>query len=171
PRQAAVSFGTSTQLLDLETGKNLGQRMWQPGGINHMAWHPQGDLLVVSANDRKIYIWNPETGRQTVVLEGLKNAGLWTTFNRTGDVLVSSGWEWTLRFWHPRTGKQLFSTSGSMTAPCFAPGDRQIAAGVAKPDGEGLDGLWDVAGPREYRTLVNDLSSGRPPEQPVSNEQ
>src|SRR5262249_39543038 len=101
-------------------------------------------------------------------LEGFKNGGIFSTFNRTGDLLVSSGWEGRLRFWHPRSGKQVFDAPGDLLAHCFRPDRHQIAAWVRGPTDRGR-GLWEVAAPREYRTLVHDPVPGRSPEMTVGS--
>jgi serine/threonine protein kinase/WD40 repeat protein/tetratricopeptide (TPR) repeat protein len=161
PQQVALVFGNSVQLFDLKSGQKVGKRMDHPTAVNHLAWHPRGDLLAASVNQSKIYLWDSETCQQTAVLEGLKNNGISSSFHPTSDLLVSTGWEGMLRLWHTRTGKQLLSTRGILTGSGFSTDGDQLAAKITMTRHE--TGLCETAPPLEYRTLVADPVPGQQP--------
>ncbi len=161
PQQVALVSGNSVQLFDLKSGQKMGKRMDHPAAVNHLAWHPRGDLLAASVNQSKIYLWDAETCRQTAVLEGLKNNGISSTFHPTSDLLVSMGWEGMLRLWHTRTGKQLLSARGILTGSEFGTDGNQLAAQLTLARHE--TGLCEIAPPLEYRTLVAHPVPGQQP--------
>ena len=154
-RQLAVSCETSVEIRDLDTGKVL--ELPIPVITDRLAWHPDGKTLAVVGNDQRIYLWDVAAGKQTLVLEGIRNAGIEIAFNPSGDLLASTGWDGILRLWDPLTGHQLFSmTSLGLGPPRFSD-DRTLAGYV--PDGK--LGLWEIAVGGEYRTLVRASAAGR----------
>jgi hypothetical protein len=152
----AMRLGNRLQIYDLEREQKLGEDLVHPARVSSWSWDPDGRSLAAACDNAKIYAWDLATRRSTAVLEGCRNGGITVAFNRTGDLLLSWGWEGMLRFWHPRTGKQVFSTPGTMRAHSFSPDDRHIAATISDSSGERASRLWEVAGFREYRTLVHD---------------
>jgi serine/threonine protein kinase/WD40 repeat protein len=150
----AIAAGTVIQVRDLESGKVLIQ-MTQSAGTGYgsfgLAWHPDGNTLAVEGDDRKIHLWNVNTGKPDRLLEGHTDYGLRFAFNHAGNLLASSSWDGTLRLWDPHTGRQLFSKPcGYVTCRRFSRDDRLLAAEV---NGRKLQ-LWEIAPGREYRTLV-----------------
>ncbi|HMC65742.1 MAG TPA: hypothetical protein VKI65_12450, partial [Gemmataceae bacterium] len=155
-RQLAVSCNTSVEIRDLDTGKVVAD-LQHKVAAHQLAWHPSGKTLAVVGDDSRIYLWHVPTGKQTLVLEGIRNGGVNIAFNHAGDLLASTGWEGMLRLWDPKTGKQLFSTMSWSIFPRFSPDDRLLAADIR--DGKVV--LWEVAACREYRTLVRAAAAGK----------
>jgi len=155
-RQLAVSCGASVEIRDLETGTVVD--LPNPVIADNLAWHPDGKTLAVVGNDRRIYLWDVPAGKQTLVLEGIRNGGIEIAFNHSGDLLASTGWDGILRLWDPLTGHQLFSATwpGLGGPPRFSLDDRLLAGSV--PDGK--LGLWEIAAGGEYRTLVRAAAAG-----------
>ncbi len=155
--QLAVSCGTSVEIRDLDTGKVLANLL-NPVIAHALAWHPEGNTLAVVGNDSRIYLWDVAAGKQTLVLEGIRNGGIEIAFNHSGDRLASIGWDGIRRLWDPLTGKLLFSTTSQGPSPArFSLDDRLLAGYV--PDGK--LGLWEIAAGGEYRTLVRAAAAGR----------
>jgi WD40 repeat protein len=155
----AVSCDTSVEIRALDTGKVVAD-LQGPVAPNDLAWRPDGKTLAVVGSDSRIYLWDVAAGKQTLVLEGLRNAGITIAFNHAGDLLASTGWEGKLRLWDPRSGKQLFSTPSWMSSgaiPRFSPDDRLLAADIR----DDKLGLWEVAAGGEYRTLVRAAAVGK----------
>ena len=154
-RQLAVSCATGIRVYDLETVR-IQADLRQKTGVEGAAWHPDGKTLAVVGGDSRIYLWDVALGKQTHVLEGCRNRGIWIGFNHAGDLLASGGWEGVLRLWDPRTGQQLFSMPASTDA-LFSLDDRLLAY-------DGRDnklGLWEVAAGAEYRSLVRAAAAGK----------
>jgi serine/threonine protein kinase/WD40 repeat protein len=154
--QLAVSCMPAVQVRDVDTGGVVADLL-HPALGDTFAWHPDGKTLAVTGSDCRIYLWDVESAKQTLVLEGTRNGGINLAFNHSGDLLASVGWDWMLRLWNPRTGKQIFSTPSQWLAtPRFSPDDRLLA-------GDRSDdklGLWVVAAGGEYRTLSRTPAAG-----------
>jgi eukaryotic-like serine/threonine-protein kinase len=121
------------RVVDVDTGKIVAEKA-QPGGVAWAAWHPEGRLLAVSNHDRKIYLWDTQTGQLALPpLEGHKNDGIMVQFNRAGDRLVSNDWSNILRLWDVRTGRQLLAQPAGGTCLHFSPDDALLAADLGFP--------------------------------------
>jgi eukaryotic-like serine/threonine-protein kinase len=156
-RRLAVACGNAVEIRDLDTGKAVA--LPHPVQPWHLAWHPDGKTLAVACYDARIYLWDVAAGKQTLVIEGLRNGGIKIAFNHAGDLLASAGWDGMLRLWDPRTGKQLFGTMSPLpnATPRFSPDDCFLAGDCR----DGQLGLWEVAAGREYRTLVRAAAAGK----------
>ena len=81
-----------------------------PAHVFHLAWNPRRpNLLAAGVEDNTIRIWDVDTGRQTLTLEGDSYNGLVVAFHPGGELLASRGWNSVLRLWDIRTGRQLLS--------------------------------------------------------------
>jgi eukaryotic-like serine/threonine-protein kinase len=155
-RQLALSCDTSVEIRALDTGEVVAD-LRGPVAPTYLAWRPDGKTLAVVGSDSRIYLWDVAAGKQTLVIEGIRNAGVAIAFNHAGDLLASTGWEGKLRLWDPQTGKQLFSTVSGIEVPRFSPDDRLLSC-------DGRDGklrLWEVAAGGEYRTLLRAADAGK----------
>ncbi len=161
-RQLAVATAVSgrpvVQVLDLETGKAIAE-LPHSETIFEVAWHPGGKLLAVpcQGEDGRIYLWDVARRAPQSVLEG--GPAVRIAFNRAGNLMASSCWDKKLRLWDVRTGKQVFSVPGSPVEMRFSADDCLL---VGEARGRTVR-LWEVAGGREYRTLVRGpLLPGKP---------
>jgi serine/threonine protein kinase/WD40 repeat protein len=154
-RLALVSgFSGSVHVLDAESGRVLAQ-LDNPASVFSLAWNPrQPNLLAAGVEDGTIRIWDVDTGRQTVTLEGDSYNGLAVAFHPDGDLLASRGWRAVLRLWDIRTGRQILSIPSPWLPELrFASdGSRLSAHGAA-----GRAGILEVSYQNECRSLVREL--------------
>src|SRR5262249_33922982 len=121
------------------------QQDHSPAG-SEVAWHPSGRLLAAAA-DKRVFLWNVDTGKPHAILTGHHNAVTDCSFNHAGDVLASTGWAGTTWLWDPIAGKELVSIPGHFLQ--FSADDRFLAYAVWQTE----VGIWEVARGRECRTL------------------
>jgi WD40 repeat protein len=157
-RWVAVAHDTSVEIRDLNTGEVVAA-LKTSIGVNSLAWNPDGKTLGVGSYDRRIYLWNTESGTPPLILGGINNGGIHIAFNHAGNLLASTGWEGQLRLWDARTGMQLFVTQSSLAVtPRFSRDDGMLAGYLQ----DGTIGIWEVAaGTAEYRTLLHHPQEGR----------
>jgi hypothetical protein len=106
----AVACGVEVRLYDVQSGALLSPRFTNSNGVSAVAWNPDGRRLAIDCFERKLVLWDSETGQQlTLPYEGLTRDGLSLRFNSTGDRLLSADWKGLLRVWDAGTGKQLFN--------------------------------------------------------------
>jgi serine/threonine protein kinase/WD40 repeat protein/Tfp pilus assembly protein PilF len=146
----ATVYETSVTVRDLETGAVVREFSfpYQPWPTAH--WDPTGKVLAVYGGDPAIRLWDWRTGKELDRLEGLKGGGVIFAFNPQGNLLASSGWDGRLRLWDWRLGQQVLNFPLNCSSLQFSPDGHRLAL----PNGN----LWEVADPREYRTLTCDPS-------------
>jgi serine/threonine protein kinase/WD40 repeat protein len=102
--------GWTCDVVDAETGV-IRRSIPQSAKMGMIAWSPDGAALAVSI-DRRIYLWEVDTGVRKSVLEGPTNNGLTVAFDPTGTLLASNGWEHRLRLWDIAMSRQILSVTG-----------------------------------------------------------
>jgi serine/threonine protein kinase/WD40 repeat protein/Tfp pilus assembly protein PilF len=116
----AISSEVACQVLDLDTGA---VSVDLPKG-GYLDWHPDGHILAVCAQDKKIYLLDYRTGRQIMPpLEGHKLGGVFCRFNHTGAWLVSNDFTGLIRLWDTRTGHELLRQESGWFLPQFSRDD------------------------------------------------
>ena len=128
--------------------------------MSAVAWNPDGRRLAIDCFERKIVLWDSETGQQLIPpYEGLFHSGLTLRFNSTGDRLLSADWSGLLRVWDAGTGKQLFNMPvndlGNWPGwhwPSFCCDDQCL---VGRSTGDTIKLLRFAPG-REHRILIAD---------------
>jgi COMPASS component SWD3 len=65
--------------------------MEHTGGINDVAWNPQGNYLATASDDLTARIWDAESGKCLVTLAGHTNYVFCCRFNPVGHILVRLG--------------------------------------------------------------------------------
>src|SRR5262249_38675698 len=112
------------RLFDLESGQLLSslrhapaddrpRRHHEPGGIEAVAWHPDGELLATACHDHKIYVWDWVAARQRSVLSGHSWEVADVAYSHSGNLLASYGHDKTVRLWDHRTGALLLTIPGA----------------------------------------------------------
>jgi serine/threonine protein kinase/WD40 repeat protein len=151
--QLAVCSGPQIHVLDLD-GRPKIAPLSHPNNMTAVSWSSDGRLLIAACWDGQAYVWDVASGKNLAVCKGHGGGGLnHAAFSRRGDLLVTAARE-TTQLWDPRTGKELLSADGLATD--FSRDDRWLGLGVFGAD----VGRWEVALPREYRSLHSHPSEG-----------
>jgi eukaryotic-like serine/threonine-protein kinase len=115
----------------------------QPGAVYAVAIARDGKTLASAGSDKIVRLWNAETLKQKLPLEGHAGPVYGLSFNQAGDRLASAGWDGTIRVWDPAAGKLLHSwecRSGDIWTIAFAPTGTTLATGAQ----DGTVKLWDA---------------------------
>ena len=130
-----------------------------PGGVQALAFSPDGGALVSGGKDRMLRLWEVATGKERRAFGGYA----WTravAYSADGRLLASGGVDGVVRLWDARSSRQLAEFAGHrgpVNACVFSPDGGRLYSG-------GTDStilIWDVAGvPRvpgsEGRSLKDD---------------
>ena len=151
----AVVPAYSGSVYVLATESNDGRVLAQlsnPAHVFHIAWNSRRpNLLAAGVEDHTIRIWDLDTRRVTVTLEGDGYDGLVVAFHPGGDLLASRGWHGVLRLWDIRTRQQnLTMPSDWLPELHFDRDGRRLSAHAAS----GRAGILEVSDQAECRSLV-----------------
>ncbi|MBI3409190.1 MAG: protein kinase [Planctomycetes bacterium] len=146
----AVAGGDSIRILDVDSGKELKAlrhpkiQTWAYG----LAWHPEGRLLAATSQERKIHLWDVETGAETMPPWEAFSSGVYMAFNHKGDRLLSNGWSGQSQLWDATSGRLMLTFPGVVGGQ-FSLDDSMI--GLERHGGKTR--LWRLADGRELRTI------------------
>ncbi|MCA9054362.1 MAG: WD40 repeat domain-containing protein, partial [Planctomycetaceae bacterium] len=102
----------------------------------------------IKVTDRSIRLWDLETGKQLLKIDGHSDTVESVSFSPDGKAAVSGSVDGTIRFWDLETGKETKSINDHDSAVyCvgfFSDGDRIYSAGV-----DSTVRIWDVASGNE----------------------
>jgi eukaryotic-like serine/threonine-protein kinase len=161
-RRLAVGYRDEplkVQIRSVPAGKVL--RELDATGWSGVAWHPDGKTLAVgSSKDRRVYLYNADTGSRTATLSATMLEGVGVRFQPVGGLLASLDWEGLLRVWRPESG-ELLLTLPSGYLPDFSPDGLRLATTQGN-----RTAIFRIAIGREFRTLV-----GQPTRQREQNSQ
>lgn len=97
---AACKDGT-VQLFDFENGKQIASLTAHEGGVDSLAFSPDGSLLITGGRDNLIHVWDWRTQPATplTTLSGHTKPVLALAFHPVGTLIVSGGGDNQVRLW------------------------------------------------------------------------
>jgi WD40 repeat protein len=111
------------------------------GGVNAVAYSPDGAFLASGAEDSTIRLWDPARGRLIRTLEG-HGAGVQSlAFSPDSKTIASGSADRTLRLWNPATGEAVRTIPAGIgvDALAYSPDGKLIAGAISD-----TVGLWDA---------------------------
>jgi len=161
-RPIRVAFTALGLLLTVDIGGRIS--VWRTGwrhavvqrphrAIGHVAFSPDGKLLVSTDDTGHVTFWNQRTGQVEHAIGAHQRAVSALAFAVDGRRLATGGADGMIRLWNMDTGAALASTAsghdGRVQGLAFDPGDRfLLSAGV-----EGKVRFWDPRRLQVLRTL------------------
>ena len=110
-RLAIVDKSLTKLLIVAAASGHLLTTLSPPGQVEHFVWNPRRPNLLAVACFYKdiIQVWDVETGKPTVAVEGENYNGHVLAYHPNGELLAGRGYQNQLRLWDARTGRQLLS--------------------------------------------------------------
>ena len=162
-RQVAVADrqnAVAVEVWDIDCGSKVtelgggdGEFVWS------LAWHPDGLRLALGfgSPNSQVQVWDVAQRRPLSTLKGHAQQVFEMAFQPGGDLLLTRSWDGTSRLWDAGSGRQLLNWPTFINDMHFNRGGsvcgHVLVGGRAR--------LVEVAGGREYRTLVSSLGAGR----------
>ena len=127
------------------------------GGVNSVAFSPDGKMLTSGSSDNSVRLWNVSTGKEIARMEGHSQSVYSVTFSPDGKMLASGSHDNTVRLWDVSTGKEIerMEELSPVHLVTFSI-DGLILASVS---GYSTVRLWDVETGEEIACLVGHSSS------------
>ncbi len=137
-----IASGPDIKLIDL-SGKII---RTYPGKTVHI-WSIDYNKLInkVTAGSygKTIRLWDAETGKEILLLEGHKKSALPVCFSPAGDKILSGSLDQSLRLWDAATGKEIIKIEGH-TSNIFGVAVHPSGKYAASASADKTIRLWDL---------------------------
>ncbi|KAJ1565480.1 POC1 centriolar protein A, partial [Nowakowskiella sp. JEL0078] len=131
---ASASDDNSIRVWDAFTGIEIQQFLGHTKAVKSIAFSQDGSKLVSGSDDKKVQIWNIETGHS--------NSVTIAAFSPDGIMVASGSLDKTIRLWDIKSGisKVLEGHSDRVTSVTFSPDGRTVVSG----SWDSTVRLWDI---------------------------
>jgi WD40 repeat protein/tRNA A-37 threonylcarbamoyl transferase component Bud32 len=138
-----------------------------PSSVLSLAYSPDGKHLASTGSDRTVRVWEPDTGKELLTLQGHRSEVFQAAFSPDGKVLASADGHGVFKVWDADTGKELQTLRDLQPPPAPRPGivlEGKIVARPEKPQASRLAFLADgarLAGAHGALLVVWDVQTGK----------
>ena len=118
-----------TPVRDIPAGVETGLYPGHTSAVTGVAWHPSGDLIATTSNDRCI-IWNPHTAEKITTLTDHTDWVFRVAWHPSGDLIATTSNDHTCIIWNPHTGEKLTTLTdhtAAVTGVAWSPTGNLIA--------------------------------------------
>jgi len=115
---ATAGLDGVVQVWRVTDGKLLSRLEGPSEGIEFIAWHPQGDIILAGSGDCTAWMWNAGAGTNMQVFAGHTAEILCGGFTTDGKRVITASVDGSLRVWDPRSGVTMRIVSGHPFHAC-----------------------------------------------------
>jgi len=145
------------ELLKLKGHRSLYSRSCS---IWHCAWSPNGERIVSASEDKKLKIWDAQTGQELQTLKGHSSGVEWCAWSPDGQrILSASENHTTLKVWNAKFGQELLTVKArnkyAVKGVWSSDGQRILIA-----SGDGTITIWDAKTGQQLQKLQEKIDWG-----------
>lgn len=148
-KQLLSTESKSVKVWDLNSGK-LMFVLSHPFFVNAAKYSPDGKVIATASSDRKVRIWDSETGELLHVFEGHNLIVNNVSFSQDGKMLASMAMDKSVRIWDIENSVLLHTLENASGMPynyaVFSPDNELLFSSIGK--------VWDVASEELKYTIV-----------------
>jgi WD40 repeat protein/serine/threonine protein kinase len=130
------------------------------GGINSVAFSPDGQRIVTGSFDHTAKVWEAVGGKELLTLKGHSDSIWSVAFSPDGQRIVTGSEDQTAKIWDTASGRELLTLKGHTSAivsVAFSPDGQRVVTGSGDGWGErSVDQtakVWEAASGKELFTL------------------
>lgn len=152
-RRMAVAHGEGVSILDTATWRELVHitGLTKPRAL---AFSPDGAQLVTGSDDRKVRLWDAQSGSLLQTFEEHTAEISGVAFSPNGKLVASTSKDATVRLWDPQKGGPSLRSLGDhlaeTTSVAFSPNGKWLATGSL----DNTARLWDASSGTTLRSLA-----------------
>ncbi|WP_309715946.1 WD40 repeat domain-containing protein [Armatimonas sp.] len=90
---------SSIQLWDIETGRLIRVLKGHRGGLDSIAFSPDGERLASGSTDKTARVWQVKTGKTLQVLPGFQGSVFAVAFSPDGKRIAAGGYDGSVQVW------------------------------------------------------------------------
>jgi hypothetical protein len=113
------------------------------GGVNAVAWSPNGKYLASASADKTVQVWEASSGRNLLSYRGHTEAVNSVAWSPDSTRIVSAGNDATLQVWDARSGTHLFTYTGHVMIQGQVLPDVTVLTVAWSPDGHRIASASD----------------------------
>jgi WD40 repeat protein len=150
------AVGGRISLIDLATGKEIGQPEGHRAAVTVVAHSPDGKLLATGSSDRTIRLWDAASHKELRQLTGHLGAIAFLAFTPDGKNLFSASSDYNdkiITLWDVATGKEVRYFRGLQTGTTSSVGVTPDGKILGANGFDGLFRLYDVATKKELQAF------------------
>lgn len=136
-----------------------------PDGVTHLAFSPDGTMLLSAGRDKTIRLWSAAEGKELRALTGHTGTVAMASFSPDGRLLVSASADETVRVWDVATGKQKLVLREPPPPKPKTDEEAQALAAVPPPQANwaifSADGKSVIAAYDDFSIRVWDVANGK----------
>ena len=151
---ASLRLGTAARLWDVATGRRIRDFAGHIGGLQSVAFSPNGKQVLTGGDDKTARVWDIASGKEMITVRGHTAQVTSVALSPDGKRVLTGSWDKTARLSDAATGREVRAFqghTGGVTSVAYSPDGKRVLTG----SWDGTARLWDAASGREVCSWIS----------------